>query len=555
MTTSFKRIQILTNLFKQHQIKHIVFSPGSRNAPLVIGFRNDLFFETRTVIDERSAAFIALGMAQQLKKPVAICSTSGSATLNYAPAICEAYYQNIPLLILTADRPPEWIDQGEGQSIKQNAIYHNYIEESFHFPVDENPDTSWQAGRITNEAINLSKKSNKPVHINLPFREPLYDNATSVSTKRKTDLINIERSVNINQLSKLAETWNQSQKKMILCGLMPKDESLNKILSFFSTEPSTIILTETTSNLNSENFVPCIDRTLGRIIEDPDFIPEIIITIGGPIISKKIKTLFRKHNPAEHWHVEESESAMDVFTSLTKIIPLHPFHFLEALSQNIQINKDATFHQTWIKEYRNAQINHDNFLKTINWSDLKAHQLIHETLPKNTNLHMGNSTSVRYVQLFSYDKNIQFNGNRGVSGIDGATSTALGAALINKQLTVLVTGDLSFVYDINAFWNKQLPNNLKIIVINNNGGGIFKVIPGPFSTPYGKENFEAENPAQLEHLAKAHNIQFLTANSTEDAKNALHKLFSSKSTCILELNTENCSNDKILKEYFCAIKN
>ena len=167
---------------------------------------------------------------------------------------------------------------------------------------------------------------------------------------------------------------------------------------------------------------------------------------------------------------------------------------------------------------------------------------------------MGNSTSVRYTQLFSYN-NIHFNGNRGVSGIDGTTSTALGAAWINKQLTVLVTGDLSFVYDINALWNKKLPDNLKIIVINNNGGGIFKIIPGPFSTPYGKENFEAENPAHLEHLAKAHNVQFITANSNEDAKNALTKLFNSKSTCILELNTENCSNDEILKDYFRAIKN
>ena len=192
MTTSFERIQILTDLFKQHHVKHIVFSPGSRNAPLVIGFRNDNYFETKTVIDERSAAFIALGMAQQLQEPVAICSTSGSATLNYAPAICEAYYQKIPLLILTADRPPEWIDQGEGQSINQHAIYHNYIEGSFNFPVDENPDTSWQAGRITNEAINLSKKSSRPVHINLPFREPLYQTGSSTSKEKKLNCVKLK---------------------------------------------------------------------------------------------------------------------------------------------------------------------------------------------------------------------------------------------------------------------------------------------------------------------------------------------------------------------------
>ena len=554
MTTSFERIQILTDLFKQHQIKHIIFSPGSRNAPLVIGFRNDPYFQTRTIIDERSAAFIALGMAQQLEEPVVICSTSGSATLNYAPAICEAYYQKIPLLILTADRPPEWIDQGEGQSINQHGIYHNYIEGSYNFPVDENPDTSWQAGRITNEAINLSKTSNKPVHINLPFREPLYDTIASTTKRRKTNLLKTSKTIKEKDLLEIADKWNQSQKKLILCGLMSANESLNKLLNFFSNDPSTVVLTETTCNLKSEKFIPCIDRTLERIIGNPDFIPEIIITIGGSIISKKIKTLFRKYNPIEHWHVEEKEVAMDVFTSLTKIIPIDPSSFLASLKPHQKPN-NTSFQLSWRNEYNQSQINHNEYLHSIGWSDLKAHQLIHESLPEKTNLHMGNSTSVRYVQLFDYTKNIQFNGNRGVSGIDGTTSTALGAALVNGKLTVLVTGDLSFVYDINAFWNKELPNNLKVIVVNNNGGGIFKIIPGPFSTPYGKENFESENTANLEYLSKAYNVEFLTANTIETAQTAIQKLITTKSTCILELNTENCSNNEILNAYFESIKN
>ena len=127
--------------------------------------------------------------------------------------------------------------------------------------------------------------------------------------------------------------------------------------------------------------------------------------------------------------------------------------------------------------------------------------------------------------------------------------------MVNGKLTVLITGDLSFVYDINAFWNKELPNNLKVIVVNNNGGGIFKIIPGPFSTPYGKENFESENTANLEYLSKAYNVEFLTANSIETAQTAIQKLITSKSTCILELNTENCSNNEILNAYFESIKN
>ena len=554
MTTSFERIQILTDLFKQHHVKHIVFSPGSRNAPLVIGFRNDNYFETKTVIDERSAAFIALGMAQQLQEPVAICSTSGSATLNYAPAICEAYYQKIPLLILTADRPPEWIDQGEGQSINQHAIYHNYIEGSFNFPVDENPDTSWQAGRITNEAINLSKKSNRPVHINLPFREPLYQTGSSTSKRKKTELCKIERIIGEDEIIKIANKWNQSQKKLILCGLMPQNDSLNEALSSFSKDPSTVILTETTANLQADNFIPCIDRTLERIIGEPQMIPEIVVTIGGPIISKKIKSLFRKYNPSEHWHIEPTEATMDVFTSLTKIIPVDPAYFFNTLKDKTQIIQ-SSFQKIWMDQYHQSKKNHDDFIKSIEWSDLKAHQLIHEHIPEKVNFQMGNSTAVRYVQLFEYKKDIQFNGNRGVSGIDGSTSTAMGAALVNDKLTLLVTGDLSFVYDINAFWNKTHPDNLKIIVVNNNGGGIFKIIPGPFSTPYGKEHFEAENPANLKHLAQAHNIEFLSANDIETTNKALKDLFNSRSTCILELETHHCNNEDVLKSYFEAIKN
>ena len=188
MTTSLERIQILTDLLQKHNIKNVIFSPGSRNAPIVIAIRNNKFFNTKVIVDERSAGFIAMGMAQQLQEPVIICSTSGSSTLNYAPAICEAFYQKIPLIVLTADRPPEWIDQGEGQSIKQNAIYNNYIAGSFQFPVDENPDTLWQSGRITNEAINLCTQSKSPVHINLPFREPLYETVMSSTKRNKIEL-------------------------------------------------------------------------------------------------------------------------------------------------------------------------------------------------------------------------------------------------------------------------------------------------------------------------------------------------------------------------------
>lgn len=554
MTTSFERIQILTDLLQKHNIKNVIFSPGSRNAPIVIAIRNNKFFNTKVIVDERSAGFIAMGMAQQLQEPVIICSTSGSSTLNYAPAICEAYYQKIPLIVLTADRPPEWIDQGEGQSIKQNAIYNNYIAGSFQFPVDENPDTLWQSGRITNEAINLCKQSKSPVHINLPFREPLYETVMSSTKRNKIELTKLDKSLKNEELDLLTNQWNSFSKKLIICGLNHKNEKLNTLLNELSNDEQTVILTESTSNLLGENFIQCIDRTLERINGNPDFNPELIISLGGAIISKKIKTLFRRFNPKQHWHVNDEEKVMDVFTSLTRIIPIKEDIFFKNFISKINLSPKGTYKSIWLKEFNTSEKNHLAFFKNAPWSDLKAHELIHKSIPTNVNIHLGNSTSVRYVQLFNNSKKLTFNGNRGVSGIDGSTSTALGAALVNKSETILITGDLSFVYDSNALWNNYVPKNLKIIVINNNGGGIFKIIPGASTTQFSQENFVTNNTANLKAIAKAHNVNYLHASSIEETKEQLNKLFKSSSLTILEINTKTAKNSEVLSSYFKEIK-
>ena len=554
MTTSFERIQILTDLLQKHKVRNVIFSPGSRNAPIVLAIRNNKFFNSKVIIDERSAGFIALGMAQQLQEPVIICSTSGSATLNYAPAICEAYYQKIPLLVLTADRPPEWIDQGEGQSINQNAIYDNYIAGSFQFPVDENPDTLWQSGRIANEAINLCVKTKRPVHINLPFREPLYDTVKHSISRNKIELTQLDKSIKNEDWEVLKNQWDSFSKKLVICGLNQKNEKLNSLLNKLSADEQTIVLSETTSNLLGDNFIKCIDRTLERISGNPDFNPELIISLGGSIISKKIKLLFRKFNPKQHWHVSNDEKVMDVFTSLTRIIPMEEDLFFENLISRINISPKGKFKSLWLKEFFISEKKHLEFMKNAPWSDLKAHQLISQSIPKDANLHLGNSTSVRYVQLFNNTKNITFNGNRGVSGIDGSTSTALGAALASKLKTILITGDLSFVYDSNALWNNYVPKNLKIIVLNNNGGGIFKIIPGASTSKFSEENFVSNNPANIKSLAQAHNVNYLYASSIEETKKQLNELFKSNTLTILEINTKKANNSAVLTSYFKEIK-
>jgi 2-succinyl-5-enolpyruvyl-6-hydroxy-3-cyclohexene-1-carboxylate synthase len=548
------RIKILTDVFKHHGVSNIIFSPGSRNAPLIIGFNSNSFFNTKTIIDERSAAFVALGMAQQSKQPVAICSTSGSATLNYSPAICEAYYQNIPLIVLTADRPPEWINKGEGQSIVQKDIYKNYIQASFQFPVEDTKEALMISEKISNEAINISKYSQRPVHINLPFREPLYNTAINNNIiGNKIEFIKTDSTLDDSISDTIVKKWNSCSKRMILCGLLEKDEELNKIISELNNNHNVVILSESISNLQDDYFISNIDRTIERISDFNNFIPDVLITIGGAIISKKIKALFREKQPKEHWHITEiKETALDVFSCLNNVVEDNPKNFFVSLMKQRDGNKLSTkFYNIWQDEFNMSNINHHKFLKTCLWSDLKAHEIINDKLKLNVNLQIGNSTSIRYNQLFKNKSNIIYNCNRGVSGIDGSTSTSIGAAYINSEMqTILITGDLSFVYDINALWNKDLPNNLKIIIVNNDGGGIFRIIPGPFSTPFGKENFESENSADIASLAKAHNIYYLKADNVEETKEKLDILFEYNNIAILELDTSNIDNAIILKKYF-----
>ena len=556
MTSASFRVQVVVDLLKKHHVKNIVFSPGSRNAPLVIGFNGDDYFKTKVLVDERSAAFFALGMAQQLNEPVVICSTSGSAVLNYSPAIVEAFYQKIPLIIITADRPPEWVDHGEGQSMRQYKVYENFIAESYNLPMLDHPDALWQTGVMTNEAFHVSKLLSKPVHLNFPFREPLYKTELKPSqTGKKITHFKTNKSINEEQIKSLQKNWGKHNKKMIVCGSLKKSSALNKILIELNNDPSVCIITETTSNLYHEKFISCIDRTLERINDNPTFFPEIVITIGNSIISKKLKKLLRKNKPQEHWHVEETNRAQDIFSSLTHFIPINPEEFFKEFLAGYQSNKDSNFSTDWSLEFEKSEENHLQYLTSSIWSDLKAHYLIQKQLNgKKVNLQMGNSTSVRYVQLFQQQKDLKYNSNRGVSGIDGSSSTAVGAASVTDDLTILITGDLSFIYDQHALWNKEIPRNLKIIVVNNQGGGIFNIISGPKTTPYSKEFFETSHELSLEKIAATFKINYQKATNEIQAIECLNNIFKSEDMEIIELFTGNIENENVLNDYFRNIK-
>ncbi|MCX5856234.1 MAG: 2-succinyl-5-enolpyruvyl-6-hydroxy-3-cyclohexene-1-carboxylic-acid synthase [Deltaproteobacteria bacterium] len=558
MISTKKSVQHLAAILIEKGIHDIVFSPGSRNAPLINTFTAIDQFRCLNIVDERSAGFFALGMAVQMQKPVVIACTSGSAVLNYSPAIIEAYYQKIPLLILTADRPPEWIDQGDGQTIRQHNVYSNYIRSSYSL-IDkvETADEEWYVARVINQAVNdLVHPEFGPVHINIPFSEPLYELVDVQLPKPR--IVNLHRATGTPSdvtAKKFAALWNQSKNKMIVAGQMPPVNGLNALLNNLAADHSVVVLTETTSNLKGGNLVSHIDNVLSAIEAEGDYAPDMLITLGGQIVSKKIKAFLRRNKPKAHCHFSRSGEHIDTFQSLTDIIPIDPVRFFTCIKDVILPGK-ADYGNKWKHLDLITRQRHNVFLGKCEFSDLKAFEIIINHLPDHSLLHLSNSTPVRYSQLFTYDRNITFMSNRGTSGIDGVVSTAAGTAYATDKITTVITGDLAFFYDSNAIWNKYLPNNLRIIVINNYGGGIFRFLDGASAMPELETHFEARHSYRAANVAKAYHLDCFTATDEEKLTEGLTWLYTSDFTkpAILEVVTPTEQNAEILKSYFNYLK-
>nr|NQU89401.1 2-succinyl-5-enolpyruvyl-6-hydroxy-3-cyclohexene-1-carboxylic-acid synthase [Bacteroidota bacterium] len=559
MTTDKTGIRNLVQICYAKGLRNVILSPGSRSAPLIIAFNRYPGINCIILNDERSAAFFALGMAQQGRVPVALVSTSGSAVLNYAPAIAEAYYQQVPLLILTADRPKEWIDQAEGQSVRQKGIFDNYIKASFELPQEINdPDDQWFSDRIVSEAFIKSITGRMgPVHINIPFREPLYRTGRFTSPTFKV----IEIETIISKLpdltsKKLAEEWNSFSKIMILTGMLQPDQKLNELIKGVSSLGDVVTLTETTSNLHADNFFPCIDRVIGSVTPDEEkrFAPGLLITFGNQVISKMVKSFLRKNRPKAHWHIDVSGTAPDSFQSLTKIIPVTPIEFFSSIYKNLE-KKEGDYRLIWQERDSRNELRHQDYLAKVKYSDLWVFDKILRHIPEGSNLQLANSTPVRYAQLFRPFKRLIYNSNRGTSGIEGCTSTAAGAAYESKIPVTLIIGDIAFLYDSNGLWNKQLPENLRIIIINNSGGGIFRFIPGPSDVQELEEFFETAHTLTGEHIVRNFDIPYFSCDEPDQLQNCLNSLYQDHGkAAVLEIRTPAEVSAETLKSYFKYLK-
>ena len=505
-----QHIYDLVGLCAQFGVEKAVVCPGSRCAPLLIGFGKHPNIETVSITDERSAGFIALGLAQQSDCPVVLVCTSGTAAQNFAPAVTEAFYQNVPLIVLTADRPPEWIDQWDGQTIHQKNMYEPHMKGSFNY--NENNVN------VGEEALTLASDGAKgPVHLNIPIREPFYPNsleqieiATNGTEFAKEKKYEIEDSI----WDEFETIMNSSDKVLVLGGQLEPNPELVELLN----KVNIPIVGDVISNLHGVDGVIKSSDLVFKT-NDESIVPDFIITVGLSIISKNLKLFLRKYKPKHHWHIGLGNVG-DPFQSLTKIIEVTPVHFFkEWIEKKISPNDQSDYQFILTEMQKKVDQELSDKLEKSEFNYFSAVQKVLKQLPKNTVLHVGNSMPVRITNFIGIDdSSVDVWCNRGTSGIDGVLSTAVGHALAepNRKHTLIV-GDLSFFYDRNGLWlNHEFPTNLQIIILNDSGGGIFNMIPGP-SNQVGLTNlFTTPHKRTAELTAKEFGLNYQSVTSLEE---------------------------------------
>ena len=544
-------VRTAVQILEQKGIHHAVISSGSRNAPLAIELSHS-GIECHSVIDERCAAFFALGIARETGTPVALACTSGTAVLDYYPAVAEAFYSRVPLIVLSADRPAEWVDQAIGQTIRQDGVlaahtvYHTVLREG------DDRQTTWYNAREICNAVDAAFAQSAPVHINIPLSEPLYDTVEGDFPLPKI-ISDLPTAPTLTEqgLGILTDIWKQGKRKMILVGCHARDERFEALLEDVSRAGDAIVLCESTSNLRSEDFILHIDRLIIPLsaAEASTLYPDVLITCAGMVVSKKIKNFLKTAAPAEHLHVNRY-TFPDTFTALNRRVPMDEKDFFGLLSQ---VRTPATgYVKAWHALREKRAEAHERYCAQTPYSDFKAWELLIRSIPDDSHLEIANSAAVRYSQLFPLPRKLTVGCNRGTSGIDGSSSTAVGAAvaLAPRQVT-LMTGDLSFFYDNNAFWNHHLPPSFRIVLLNNGGGGIFRILDGARHSDICTDYLQAVHTMDARGVAQTHSLLYDAAHDLRELEEKLPRFWeASPRPKLLEVFTTGIPNDEILRNYF-----
>ncbi len=572
----------IAELLYQKGITDVVISPGSRSAPLTLAVARHPRLRARVMADERSACFVALGMARQSGKPVAVICTSGSAVYNLAPAVAEAFFGQTPLLLLTADRPHEWLYQQDGQTINQVELFGSHVKRSYDLPADyTHPDARWFIERSMNEAITLSQLYPAgPVHVNIPLREPFYptpDEPFSYGPVRVIDVCASQPTLAPETWHTLLGEWEHSERTLIAVGQLPRNPALLAVLRKLSEETGIPIVGEIVSNITKNgSFITRTDTFLSGVDEQTaqSLRPDLLLTIGNSFLTRNLKTFLRQYPAHRHWHIQPSiDHINDSFQSLTTLIPAEPLAFLEKLFADLDYQRflqgdddDDSDSQAFLERWQTldrqaARLTEKTWLQPTGQpdqlTDWSAVQLIMERLPENSVLHLANSMPVRYANLcgLSEQQQISVSANRGVSGIDGCLSTAVGAALMTDQLVTLLIGDVAFFYDRNALWSAPVPPNLRIILLNNDGGHIFRIIDGPSRQPELETYFETPHGYTAKRTAEDAHVTYAVCDSLEELGALLPDFFQPGNTAkLLEITTDKRANQDQFLAYKAQIK-
>ncbi len=508
-------VNILTALLVAHGIRHAVVCPGSRNAPIVHNLNECPDIQCYPVTDERSAGFYALGMAQALHAPVVVCVTSGTALLNLAPAVAEAYYQHIPLVVVSADRPQQWIDQLDGQTLPQPDALGRFVRKAVSLPEPHDDDTRWYCNRLVNEALMVR---HAPVYINVPITEPLFDfSVAALPEERKIELLPAD--IQPTTLAHLGRMFMQSKRPMLITG-----QPMN----------------------------PHLDEAVLLVQDDERYVPDLVLYIGGSIVSKRLKHFLRKAK--ETWVVNETGEVNDTFMNLThvvqgdgEVVADHIRFLLEDQPHPFVQMWDELIHRIHAQAAAYEPVYSQMAAVKCFESDLSLHTP-HSTL----HIHYANSSAIRLANIYAQHPVFC---NRGVNGIEGSLSTAAGFSCVTDDRVFCVIGDLSFFYDQNALWNQNLRGNLRILLLNNGRGGIFHMLKGLEQSPARDRFVAAEHHTSAEGICQQNHVAYLKATNMEEMKKGIATLFNmeSDSPVLLEVFTSPADDQTALQTYYRSL--
>lgn len=541
MITNKKNILQLVALMQAHGIKDVVLCPGSRNAPLVHAFSHLDGFRCHAVTDERSAGFFAIGLALGSGHPAAVCVTSGSAMVNVHPACAEAFYQGVPLVVVSADRPASWIGQMDGQTMPQHNAFGSMVRCSVTLPEVHTSEDEWHVNRLVNEALLACRHHGfGPVHINVPISEPLYE----FTSERLPEVRVIKRLVNgCDDMTCVGADAKNVSRRLLILGQSTIGECVDTHLLQCLSRHFVIVAEHLSNVCDGLIVLRNVDGLLGDINQHPAdeqdaFCPQLVVTMGGHIISKQLKRFLRCHRPEEHWHVSADGRVADLFMCQTQAIESGTNTFLQQLADAFEAEPQSSATQDYIARWHGLA--HASYeAETASEHELaeRSVEVLLSSLPHGAVLHLANSSAVRYAQRFALDASVTVCCNRGINGIEGSMSSAVGYAASNPlRPNFLVIGDLSFFYDQNALWNTRLPQNLHILLLNSGGGRIFDTLPVPRDERT-RSFVCATHTTRAQQACMQYGLKYMTAHDELTLRTQIDEFVKSDVATLLEVVT------------------